>query len=227
MKFVTGRKPSPAMAVAVTALVVAASGTAVAAGLATGDNLIRPRSLSGNRLRNHSVTGLQVAAGTLGKVPKAKKADQAFVAGSSENAVNAQDAQLATNARNASTLGGQPPSSFLPAADRVGTNGLMKVTAGSGPVTLFTFGPFTVTITCTKSGSTTAVAVSASSAEAGSIIDSSGRIPGLGVSSSGSASKSAPGIDFTSQSGVEAIFSAADGVNSMGTDCWANWVGMR
>ncbi len=215
------------MAVAVTALVVAASGTAVAAGLVTGDNLIRPRSLSGNRLRNHSVTGLQVAAGTLGKVPRAKKADQAFVAGSSENAVNAQDAQSATNARNASTLGGQPPSSFLPATDRVGTNGLVKVAAGSGPVTLFTFGPFSVSMTCTRSGSTTSLAVTAASGEPGSIVDSTGRIPGLAVSSSGSASHSAPGIDFESPSGAEAMLSAADGVNSLGSDCWANWVGLR
>jgi hypothetical protein len=211
------------MVVAVAALVVALSGTAVAAGLITGDNLIRPRSLSGNRLRNHSVTGLQVAVGTLGKVPNAKKADQAFVAGSSENAVNAQDAQSATNARNASTLGGQPPSSFLPATDRVGTNGLMRVAAGSGPVTLFTFGPFTVTMTCTASSST----VTASSSEANSVIDSANKIPGLNVTSSG-VNKSASGIDFEAPSGAEAIFSAADGVNTLGSSgCWANWVGIR
>jgi hypothetical protein len=218
------------MVVALLALVVALSGTAVAAGLMTGDNLIRPRSLSGNRLRNHSVTGLQVAARTLAKVPSAKKADQAFVAGSAENAVNAQDAQFATNARNASTLGGQPPSSFLPAANRVGTNGLIKVAAGGGPVTLFTFGPFTVTMTCTKSGSNTSLTVGASSAEANSIVDSANQIPGrLNVSpgTSAAASKSAAGIDFEAPSGAEAIFSAADGVNSLGTDCWANWVGIR
>jgi hypothetical protein len=211
------------MVVSVVALVVALSGTAVAAGLITGDNLIRPRSLSGNRLRNHSVTGLQVAVSTLGKVPNAKKADQAFVAGSSENAVNAQDAQTATNARNAATLGGQAPSSFLPATDRVGTNGLMRVAAGSGPVTLFTFGPFTVTMKCTASSVTTTV----TSSEPGSIDDSEGQIASnLNVSSSHTGSAS--GIDFEAPSGAEAIFSAADGVNTLGSSgCWANWVGMR
>jgi hypothetical protein len=211
------------MAVALTALVVALSGTALAAGLVTGDNLIKPRSLSGNRLRNHSVTGLQVAAGTLAKVASAKKADRAFVAGSSENAVNAQDAQSATNARNASTLGGQPASSFLPAADHVGTNVVIKVAAGSGPVTLFTFGPFTVTMTCSASS----VHLNAGSTEPGSIIDSERLIPGqLDLSSPGSASAS--GIDFEAPSGAEAIFSAADGLNSLGTPgCWANWVGIR
>jgi hypothetical protein len=227
MKFVTRRRPSASMVVAVAALVVAASGTAVAAGLVTGDKLIRPRSLSGNRLRNHSLTGLQVAVGTLPKVPAAKRADEAFVAGSAENAVNAQDAQTATSARSASTLGGLPPSSFLPAADRVGTNGVVKVTADSGPATLFTLGPFTVTMNCTRAGSTTSLTVSASSSEAGSIIDSSGRIPGLAMSSTAGASRSAPGIDFTAPSGAEGMLSAADGVNSLGADCWANWVGMR
>jgi len=226
MKFPVRRRPSASMAVALTALVVALSGTAVAAtGLVTGDNLIKPRSLSGNRLRNHSVTGQQVAAGTLAKVPSARKADRAFVAGSSENAVNAQDAQSATNARNASTLGGQPPSSFLPALDRVGTNGVMKEAAGSGPVMLFSFGPFTVTMACAKSGSTTTETVTPTSGEAGSIMN----VPFLlsSVSSATSVSKSAAAIDFESPRSSEAIFSAAEGVNSLGTDCWANWVGIR
>ena len=214
------------MVVALVALVVACSGTAVAAGLVSGDNLIRPRSLSGNRLRNHSVSGLQVAAGTLGKVPAARKADQAFVAGSSQNAVNAQDAQSAANAR---MLSGQPASAFLPAADHVSTNGLIKVTGtpSGNLVRLFAFGPFTVTMTCTKTGSNTSLTVSATSSEAGSVIDSNLRIPGLEPSSSTALTKSAAGIDFAAPSGAEAIFSAADGVNSLGTDCWANWVGMR
>jgi hypothetical protein len=43
------------------ALILAASGTAVAAGrLLNGDNVIKPRTLSGNKLRNHTITGTQV-----------------------------------------------------------------------------------------------------------------------------------------------------------------------
>ena len=49
------------MVVAVIALVVAASGTAVAADhLVAGDSLIKKGSLSGNRLRDHTLTGLQI-----------------------------------------------------------------------------------------------------------------------------------------------------------------------
>jgi hypothetical protein len=48
-----GSRPSASMVVAVLALVIAASGTAMAAGhLVNGDKLIAQHSLSGNRLRN-------------------------------------------------------------------------------------------------------------------------------------------------------------------------------
>lgn len=238
MKFPGLRRPSASMAVALTALVLAASGTAVAAsGLVTGDQLIKPRSLSGNRLRNHSVTGQQVAARTLGKVASAKKADRAFVAGSAQNAVNAQDAQVATSAHNATLLGGLPSSSFMPATDRVGTSGVTKLagTPAGATTTLFTFGPFTVTMRCTKSGSNTSLSVTATSSEANSVVagqlvpSANSSVPiGPDVSpASGFHESTASGRDFEAPSGAEAIFAAADGVNSLGTDCWANWVGMR
>jgi len=54
-------RPSGAMLVAVMALILAASGTAIAASaMVKGDKLIKKRSLSGNRLRNHTITGKQV-----------------------------------------------------------------------------------------------------------------------------------------------------------------------
>jgi hypothetical protein len=106
MKFLLRRAPSASMVVAVAALIVAASGTAIAASnLVNGDNLIKTRSLSGNRLRNHSVTGTQVNLSKLGKVPSAKNADRASIANSSGNAVNAQSAANATNATNATHAG--------------------------------------------------------------------------------------------------------------------------
>jgi hypothetical protein len=92
-------KPSPAMVVALLALILAASGTAIAAGqLVTGDNLIKPRSLLANRLRNHSITGLQVSLSKLGQVPNAKNAAHAFVAGSSELASRARPAPASATA---------------------------------------------------------------------------------------------------------------------------------
>jgi hypothetical protein len=86
------------MVVAVAALLVALSGTAVAAGhLARGDSLIAKNSLSGNRLRNHTLSGTQINLSKLGKVNSAKKADTAT------NATNATTAATATNATTAAT----------------------------------------------------------------------------------------------------------------------------
>lgn len=63
------------MVVAVAALVVATGGTALAAThLVNGDSLIEKASLSGNRLRSHTITGTQINLKQLGQVPSATKA---------------------------------------------------------------------------------------------------------------------------------------------------------
>ena len=136
------------MAIALTALVLAASGSAVAAtNLVSGDKLIKKHSLSGNRLRDHAITGRQVNLSKLGKVPSARVADHANTASSAVNALNAVNA---ANASNASTLGGQPRAAFEPAADFVRT-GLVKLDAGQS-ITLASFGPFTLLFRCNDDG---------------------------------------------------------------------------
>lgn len=104
------------MVVALIALVVAASGTAIAAGsLASGDSLIQKGSLSGNRLRKHTLTGRQINLRKLGTVPNAKSALNAATAtnaGHATNATNATNATTAANAANAAELGGLAPASY-------------------------------------------------------------------------------------------------------------------
>jgi len=69
------RRPSPATVIASLALVVAMSGTAVAAtALHSGDALIAKRTLSGNRLRVATVTGREIKESSLGTVPRAARA---------------------------------------------------------------------------------------------------------------------------------------------------------
>jgi hypothetical protein len=98
------RKPSPAMVVAVIALVVALGGTASAAfGPSNGDRLIKKHSLSGNRLRNKAIGAAQIDLKRLGRVPRAAKAD---------TATNAVHATSATTATNADQLGGSSKSAF-------------------------------------------------------------------------------------------------------------------
>lgn len=81
------RRPSASMVVALLALVFATAGTAVAATkLVSGDKLIKKHSLSGNRLRNHTLTGKQINLAKLGKVPSALSADHAGEAGHATSA---------------------------------------------------------------------------------------------------------------------------------------------
>ena len=141
MRELTRRRPSAAMVVALVALIVAASGTAVAASrMVNGDSLIKKNSLSGNRLRSHSITGKEIRLSSLGQVPNAR------------------------NAGDANALGGQKASAFVTAStfDRSGL-----VTANGGQtVTMGSFGPFTVSLTCNDDGGGTfdaAITVTSSS----------------------------------------------------------------
>ncbi len=99
------------MAVALLALVIATAGTAVAATkLVSGDGLIKPASLSGNRLRNHTLTGGQINLNKLGTVPLAKQAATATLA------KNATAAGTALYSTFASRLTGRGTFTPLPLA---------------------------------------------------------------------------------------------------------------
>jgi hypothetical protein len=109
------RVPSASTLIAIIALIVALTGSALAAGLVGGDKLIKRNSLSGNRLRNHTVTGQQINLRKLGTVPSASQAKTAAVArhaASADSATNANHATSADSAASASQLGGLPPSAF-------------------------------------------------------------------------------------------------------------------
>ena len=234
MGHVFRRRPSASMVVAIIALVLAASGTAIAAGkLVNGDKLIKKGTLSGNRLRRHTLTGTQINLKKLGTVPSAKNAANAT------NATNATNAINATTAGNAAQLGGQPASSFLASSSRIGTNGIVKAAATSAgtTTTLFTVGPFTIKMTCTNTGTGAALNLFASSSEANSVLDgklvaAANTSTDLGNNTDINATTSFAeaddvNIDFEAPSGAQAVLIGADGVNSLGTDCWANWAGIH
>ena len=90
------------MVVAVIALVVAASGTAVAASNeVSGDSLIKKNSLSGNRLRDHTLTGLQIKLSGLGtsRPPRTRTSSEASRRAPTWEA----EAEAAARARSAPT----------------------------------------------------------------------------------------------------------------------------
>ena len=218
------RRPSAAMVVAVIALVVAASGPAVAADhLAGGDSLIKKGSLSGNRLRDHTLTGLQIKLSELGTVPNA------------------------THAKNADELGGRPASDYLRGGggggggggtgSGIGTNGVVK-TGGSVNGTkamLFKSGPFTATMTCTDDGTNTSSEIDASSSEdqsdlngtfaaANTPTDTGADVAPTPDGSPGSLFSPAT-IALVAPSGATAVVTGISGVGSFGTGCWADFTG--
>jgi hypothetical protein len=97
--------------IAVLALVVALGGSAYAVSQINGST-IKPRSIPGDRIRNHALTGTQINQARLGRVNEAKNANsskfalRASAADSSANALNA------ASARNADALGGSPAGAF-------------------------------------------------------------------------------------------------------------------
>lgn len=131
MRHLGRRRPSAALVISILALVVAASGTALAAGqLVSGDSLIKRHSLSGDRLRNGTVTGKEIKLNSLGQVPHAKMAADAM------------------------DLGGHPASAYALASGSGPSgvhSGLITATGGQ-TVTLGSFGPFTVSLQCNDDG---------------------------------------------------------------------------
>lgn len=209
MKGILSRRPSAAMVVALIALVLAASGTAIAAGrLVGGDKLIKKGSLSGNRLRKHTITGKQVNLKKLGKVPSAKRAD---------------------TANNANTVGGHASSAFEPASDFIRT-GLVK--AGSGQtVPLVSFGPFTLKLNCVPgSGTNVQAEIDATSTEAnsdgyGTQMTTAGQsYTVLSTTFSGTTftESNDNAADFFTPSGRTYIADLTVGQNYLGAQCFAN-----
>jgi hypothetical protein len=118
MRRVSKWHPSPSMVVSLIALVIAASGTAMAASkLVSGDRLIRKGSLSGNRLRSHTLSGRQINLAGLGAVPNAAHAATADNATNANHAVSADTATNATKADHANNADNATSASSATQAD--------------------------------------------------------------------------------------------------------------
>lgn len=103
--------PSPAMVVAIAALIIALGGTVYAASGING-RTIKKNSIPGNRLKKNSVTGAQVNESSLAQVPSAANAANAGHATSASKAESATTATSADTASNAKQLGGHAAAQF-------------------------------------------------------------------------------------------------------------------
>lgn len=77
MRTLRKRHPSPAMVVAIIALVVALAGTAYAAQTING-GAIKKQTIGGGKLKQKTLTGFQINTNKLGVVPAAKRATQTY-----------------------------------------------------------------------------------------------------------------------------------------------------
>ena len=168
------RAPSPALAVATVALFVALGGTAVASfGPFKGDAIIKKHSLSGNRLKNGTITGSQINLQKLGKVPSASHADtagsantanSANTAANAANATNAVNATNATNAANASTVSGQSVTPIF-----------ATVAAGAAAVQVYSKQGLTLTFSCPTSTNDQVVANGPAAANDNLVVQGNGQ----------------------------------------------------
>jgi hypothetical protein len=77
MSKLTDRLPSPAMVVALIALIVALAGTAYAAQAINGGS-IKKQTIGGGKLKKKTLTGFQINTNKLGVVPSAKRAAHTY-----------------------------------------------------------------------------------------------------------------------------------------------------
>jgi hypothetical protein len=77
MSKLKGQRPSPAMIVAVIALVVALGGTAIAAQSING-GAIKKQTIGGGKLKQKTLTGFQINTNKLGTVPSARRASHTY-----------------------------------------------------------------------------------------------------------------------------------------------------
>lgn len=184
------RRPSPSMAVSVTALVFAVGGSAIAAGapgsvsaLINGSR-ITSRSISGAKIKKNTLTGVEINESKLKIVPKAKlalragtatTAGHAATADSATHATSADSATHAATADNALKIGGLLPSALLTGSDvnRVA----VKLGAGQ-TATLATNGSVALLAHCTTEAANDIIRVYGTTTVANSFLGGTIDLPG-------------------------------------------------
>ena len=240
------RRPSAALIVAVIAVVVALTGTAVAGPdaqfarkLVIDGGSIKLHSIPASALKNHSITALQLDAAKLGTIPHARLADLATRATNATTAVNATNAINATNAStaaNAGQLGGAPASSYLLGSKLLRWN--FHMNKGDAPHPFGPFGPVTFTGTCAADGAKTKAALGVTTSQSGTFVTTSpDSLPGTGTTinagdppytivmqdTTTANDGNSTGLALFSPDGSLAVFSTAQtigvAINTTGADC--------
>jgi hypothetical protein len=137
MNWLKQRKPSPAMVVAVVALVVALAGTAYAAGRING-NSIEKQSIGAGKIKHKTLTGYQINTNKLGIVPSAQRASHTYwaVVNNPTGAGNATLARASDSGITATESGGAVnvvfPINISGCANVAGRNNAGTTVPGAG-----------------------------------------------------------------------------------------------
>lgn len=127
MKWLTSKRPSPAMVVSVIALMVALGGTAIAAQRING-GAIEKQTIGGGKLKPKTLTGFQINTNKLGVVPAARRAAHTYwaVVNNPAGAGNAILARASDTGMTAAESGGAVsiafPANVTGCADVAGRN---------------------------------------------------------------------------------------------------------
>ncbi|HSK49531.1 MAG TPA: hypothetical protein VK889_03455 [Solirubrobacterales bacterium] len=131
------RRPSPAMVVAVIALVAALAGTAYAAQRINGGAIVK-QTIGGGKLKKKTLTGFQINTNKLGVVPAAKRATHTYwaVVNNPGGTGNASLARASTEGITAVEGGGAVtvvfPVNVSVCANIAGRNNAGTTTPGAG-----------------------------------------------------------------------------------------------
>ncbi len=175
MKRLNALRPSPAMIVAIVALVAALGGSAYAANKIGTNQIkanaitagkIKKEAVTGSKIKNGAVTGSKIDLSSVGTVPsathastadsatkanEATKATEAVKAGEAATAKSAETAKTAGTAKSAETA---EVAEYAEEFSRYFTTGLVKASIGE-EVVLEKIGAFTLTGFCEESGGET------------------------------------------------------------------------
>lgn len=142
------RRPTPAMGVALLALVVALGGSAYAVSGVDGRSLVN-RSVPAAKVKRNALGGAEINEARLERVPRAAAALRADTATS---ATTAMSAAVATSAGNAEKLGGLVPSVFAHGDVQILQAGLAVPAATTGRTLLTVPGVGTLLAGCPSGG---------------------------------------------------------------------------
>jgi hypothetical protein len=137
MSTLRSKRPSPAMVVAMVALMVALAGTAYAAQTING-GAIKKQTIGGGKLKQKTLTGFQINVNKLGVVPSAKRATHTYwaVVNNPPGAGNAALARASDAGITAAEGGGSVtvlfPANVTVCADVAGRNNAGTTVPGAG-----------------------------------------------------------------------------------------------